>query len=117
VNTVDPPRRASFGLSILVALGWCAAALAAVVVGRSGVPAVPDQDCSAVFSCLTPFEEAEFFLMLFGVPLLLGVVVVTTVVTALLGRQVRTPILIGTLSALCGLVVVGVVVAAWRGGR
>ncbi len=88
MKTVDPPRRASFGLNVLVALGWFVAAFAAVVVGRSGVPAEPDQNCSAVFSCMTPVEEAEFFVLFYGGPVLLGLLLVTAVVTALLGRRV-----------------------------
>lgn len=117
MNTVDPPRRASFGLSLLVALGWCVVAFAGLIVGWSGEPAKPDQDCSLVFSCLTPVEEAEFYLMFFGPPVLLGVLAVTAGTTALLGRQITSPILIGTLSALGSLVVAAVIVVAWHGGR
>ena len=117
MNAVDPPRRASFGLSVLVALGWFVIAIAAVLAGRSGVPAAPTRDCSLVFSCLTPFEEAELFLMFTGVPIVLGVLVVTAVITALLGRRVSSPVLIGGLSALCSLLVAAGIVAVWHGGR
>jgi hypothetical protein len=117
MNAVDPPRRASFGLSVLVALGWFVAAFAALIVGRSAVPATPAQNCSLVFSCLTPIEEAEFYAMFYGLPILVGLIVVTTVVTALLGRRVPSPLLIGSLSALCSLVVVAGILAAGRGGQ
>ena len=117
MNAVDPPRRASFGLSVLVALGWFAVAIAAVLAGRSGVPAAPKQDCSLVFSCLTPVQEAELVLMFFGAPVVLGVLVVTAAITALLGRRMSSPVLIGALSALCSLVVVAGIVAVWHGGR
>jgi len=36
MDHVDAPRRASFGSSLLVALGWYATGIAAVVVGWSG---------------------------------------------------------------------------------
>lgn len=88
MKTVDPPRRAPFGLSVLVALGWFTVTVAAVVVAWSGTPDEPDQDCSLVLSCLTPVEEATFFVMFYGPPILLGMLVVTTVITALLGRRI-----------------------------
>jgi putative membrane protein len=47
---------------------------------------------------------------LFGRPVLVGSALITLVVAALLARPVRSPIVAGTVSALCGLVGVAVVV-------
>lgn len=116
MDDVDAPRRASFGLSLLVALGWYATVIAAVLVGWSGIPAAPNRDCSAVFSCLTPQEEIGLMVILGG-PILAGLLFSTLVVTGLLARRVPSSILTGTLSALGSVVVAAVAGAVWRGVR
>ena len=109
MDGVDAPRRASFGValrsSLLVALGWYVVVPAAVLVALSGIPtAPPHEDCSAFLSCLSPAEEFRLIAMFFALPVLAGVVVATVVVTALLARHVRSPVVTGTLSALFGAV-------------
>jgi hypothetical protein len=116
MDVVDAPRRASFGLSLLVALGWYATVISAVFVGRSGIPAAPRTDCSAMFSCLTPQEEIGL-LVLVGGPVLAGLLVCTLVVTGLLARLIPSPIVTGTLSVLGSVVVVAVIGAVWQGAR
>jgi hypothetical protein len=117
MERVDAPRRGSYGLSLLVALGWCVVVPAAVLVGLSGIPAAPQEDCSAIFSCLSPAEEAGLIMAFFGLPVLVGVVVATAVVAALLSRHVRSPVVTGTLSALCGVVGTAAVLAVWHGAQ
>jgi hypothetical protein len=116
MDDVDAPRRASFGLSLLVALGWYATVIAAVLVGRSGIPAAPKRDCSALFSCLTPQEEIALMVIV-GWPILAALLFITLVVTGLLARRVPSSILAGTLSALGSVVVVAVAGAVWQGVR
>lgn len=116
MDDVDAPRRASFGLSLLVALGWYATVLAAVFVGWSATPVTPNRDCSAAFSCLTPQEEIGLAMIL-GAPILVGLLFITLVVTGLLARRVPSSILTGTLSALGSVVVAVVVGAVWQGVR
>ncbi|WFE21965.1 hypothetical protein O7621_00830 [Solwaraspora sp. WMMD937] len=116
MDVVDAPRRAPYGRSLLVALGWYATVITAVVVGQSGIPAAPRTDCSVMFSCLTPQEEIGL-LLLVGSPVLLGLLVCTLVVTGLLARLIPSPIVVGTLSVLGSVAVVAVVVAVWQGAR
>ncbi|MFC8848556.1 MULTISPECIES: hypothetical protein [unclassified Micromonospora] len=116
MDDVAAPRRASFGLSLLVACGWYATVIAAVFVGWSGVPARPKRDCAEVFDCLTPQEEFGLA-MIFGAPILVGLLSTTAVVTGLLGRRIPSPILAGTLSVLVTVVVAAVAGAVWQGAR
>ncbi|GAA3776562.1 hypothetical protein GCM10022225_75650 [Plantactinospora mayteni] len=116
MDDVAAPRRASFGLSLLVALGWYTTVLAAVFVGHAGIPATPNRDCAAVFSCMTPQEELGLLVILGG-PILAGLLFSTLVVTGLLARRVPSSILTGTLSALGSVVVVAVAGAVWQGLR
>jgi len=116
MDELGASRWASFGLSLLVALGWYATVIAAVLVGRLGIPAAPDQDCSAVFSCLRPQEEIVLIVILGG-PILVGLLVSTLMVAGLLARLIRSPILIGTLATVGGVVVVAVAGAVWQGVR
>ncbi|GIF78220.1 hypothetical protein [Asanoa siamensis] len=109
-------RGASFGLGVLVALGWYATVVGAVVVGESGVPVAPDRDCSAMFSCLSP-AEGVVLLLIAGAPVLFGLLVGTVVLAALLARWIRSAILVGTLSAGGSLAIVALVGLAWRAGR
>ena len=113
MDDVDATDRASFGLSLLVALGWYATVAGAVVVGRSGIPPAPERDCSAFFSCLTPLEELALFAIV-GAPLVAGLLLCTAAVTALLTRRVASSILAGSLSSV---IVTAMFVAAWRGVR
>jgi hypothetical protein len=119
---VETPRRASNGeafvCSLLVALGWYVMVASAVYVGWSGIPTVPPEDCSAVFSCMSRAEEARLFMLVIAFPLLTGGVLVTVAVAAVLVRLVRSPAVTGTVSALGGAVgmVGAVVVIAARHG-
>jgi hypothetical protein len=114
MDDVDAPRRASFGLSVLVALGWYVTVIAAVFVGWSGIPDAPSRDCSGLFSCLTAQQEINLVLILGG-PILAGLLFSTLVVTGLLARRVPSSIVTGTLSALGSVVVVAVAGAVWQG--
>ncbi|MEV0721082.1 hypothetical protein [Asanoa sp. NPDC050611] len=109
-------RGASFGLSLLVALGWYATVIAAVVVGQSGIPAAPDRDCSAMFSCLAP-QDGIVLILIVAAPVLAVLALCTVVVAALLTRVSRSPILVGTLSTVGGIAVVAVVGTVWQGVR
>lgn len=113
---MDATRRASYGWSLLVAVGWYACLVTAVLVGRSGIPTRPDRDCSVMFSCLTPLEEAGVLLIL-GAPIAAGVLICTLVATGLLARLVPSPILAGTLSALVSTFLVAVAGLLWRGAQ
>src|SRR5947208_2705554 len=113
MDVVDAPRRASFGLSFLVALGWYSTVIAAVLVGWSGIPQAPQRDCSVMFSCLTPLQQIFLLMIAVGGPVLAGVLFSALVLTGLLARRVPSPILAGTLAALGSVVVVAVVGAVW----
>jgi hypothetical protein len=116
MDGVGESRRASFGLSLLVALGWYATVIAAVLVGRLGIPAAPDRDCSGFLSCPTPQEEIVI-LAIFGLPVLAGLVFSAVVVTGLLVRWIPSSILAGTLSALGSVAVVAVAIAVMHAVR
>ncbi|MEV4539203.1 hypothetical protein AB0J82_36070 [Asanoa sp. NPDC049518] len=109
-------RWTPFGLGVAVALGWYVTVVAAVFVGSSGIPAAPDRDCNVIFSCMAPHEELILILIV-GAPVLAGLLVCTLVVAGLLARVSRSSILIGTLSALGSLAVVGMVALVWQGAR
>jgi hypothetical protein len=117
MDKVDAPRGASFGLSLLVALGWYATLTAAVLVGWSGIPAAPDRDCSAAFSCLTRLQTVGLLAIALGGPVLMGLLSCTFVVTGLLARRLPSSILTGTLSVLGAVAIVAVVGAVWHGVR
>lgn len=86
MNDAEAPRRGSFGSSLLVAFGWYATLLAAIFVGRAGVPTNPNRDCSAAFDCLKPQEE---FLLaaIIGAPVLAAMLLTTLAITAPLARR------------------------------
>ena len=97
-------------------MGWYATVIAAVLVGWSGIPAAPNRDCSAIFSCLTPREEIVLILI-FTAPIVGVLLCCTVVVTGLLVRRFSSSILTGTLSALGSVGVLAVVGAVWQGLR
>ncbi|WP_431904996.1 hypothetical protein [Micromonospora carbonacea] len=116
MNDAEAPRRGSFGSSLLVAFGWYATVLAAIFVGRAGVPTNPNRDCSAAFDCLEPQEE---FLLaaIIGAPVLAAMLLTTLAITAPLARRVPSPALAGTLSVS---ITVGLAVVAggfWQAAR
>jgi len=113
MDDLAAPRRSSFGLSLLVALGWYATAVGAIVVGRSGVPAAPDRYCPGFFGCLTPLEQLALFAIV-GAPLIAGLLAYTAAATALLARWIPSPILAGSLSALSGVLAVAMATAVWN---
>jgi hypothetical protein len=119
MDGVDAPHRASFGLSLLVALGWYATVIAAIVVGWLGIPAAPNQDCSEAFSCLTPQENISLMLIfgIYNIPILGCLLFITAVVTGQLVRRVPSSILTGTLSALGSVGVMALADAVWQGVR
>lgn len=102
--------RGRYGRSLLVAVGWYATLTAAVVVGTLSVPGQPEQDCSAVFSCLSPTERL-LLAALWVVPALLGALIVTSIVNALVVRRITSAVLAGTLSVAI-TVPIGLAVAA-----
>ena len=116
MDGVNAPRLASFGLSLLVALGWYVTVTAAVFVGRWGIPAEPDRNCSVLFSCLTPQDEI-ILLVILGAPIFAGLLFSTLLVAGLLARWISSPIVAGTLSALVSVVAVAAAGILWHGAR
>ncbi|MER7458584.1 hypothetical protein [Micromonospora sp. NPDC126480] len=106
--------RGRYGRSLLVATGWYATVLAALTVGTLSVPQAPRTDCSAMFSCLSPAESLALAGVVWGLPALLALTVVTLVVNALVVRFVRSVVAAGTLAAAVA-VAVGAVAAAALG--
>ncbi|WP_189040706.1 hypothetical protein [Micromonospora sonchi] len=99
-----------------MALGWYATVIAAVLVGRAGIPVAPDRDCAAVFSCMTPGQEVILLMIIAG-PVLVALLIITLPVTALLARWVSSSIVTGTLAALGSVVAAAAVGMLWHGGR
>ncbi|WP_157408603.1 hypothetical protein [Actinoplanes sp. N902-109] len=101
-----PNRRAPYGLSVLVAVGWYATVLTAVVVGT--LQTSTERSCDDAPSwCFTP-EQGIGIGLVVASPFLLVLVLCTLPVAALCTRLVSSAPLAGTLSA----VVAGAVVAA-----
>ncbi|MET8349985.1 MULTISPECIES: hypothetical protein [unclassified Micromonospora] len=111
----DTGERKRYGPSMAVAFGWYATAIAAVVVGVNSVPSAPRRDCSAMFSCLSPMESLALAGLVWGGPVLVGLLIVTAVINALLVRRITSPVLAGTLSVAVSLAVCAVVAAAYLG--
>jgi hypothetical protein len=116
MDDVEPSRRASGGWSVLVALGWYATVVAAVLVGMSGVPAAPEQDCPMFLGCLTPLEGFVLVLIA-GAPVVLGLLLVTVGIAGVLARRVPSAILAGTLAAPGSVAVVAAAAAVWSAVR
>ncbi|WBB66642.1 hypothetical protein [Micromonospora sp. WMMD812] len=108
--------RGRYGQSLAVATGWYATAVAALAVGTLSVPNAPPQDCSAIFSCLSPGETLAVVALVWGAPVFVALMIVTAVVTALVARRVASAIVAGTLSAAVAVAVCAVAAAA-IGGR
>ncbi|MCF0097030.1 hypothetical protein [Micromonospora sp. MH99] len=104
--------RGRYGRSMAVAAGWYVTAIAAMAVGTTSVPSAPHDDCAAWFSCLSPGESLVFVGLVWGTPVLLGLLVVTALVTALVVRLVPSAVLAGTTAAALS---VGVCAAAYLG--
>ncbi|MGK5742581.1 hypothetical protein [Micromonospora sp. URMC 103] len=109
--------RGRYGRSLSVALGWYATLVAAVVVGTLSVPSEPPQDCSAMFSCLSPAESLALAGLVWGAPALIGALVVTAVVNALLVRRISSAVLAGTASVAVTVALAAVAAGAYLGGR
>ncbi|SIN18334.1 hypothetical protein [Micromonospora cremea] len=107
--------RERYGRSMAVAFGWYATAIAAVVVGTTSVPSAPRQDCSAMFSCLSPLESLALAGLVWGGPVLVGLLIVTAVVNALVVHRITSAVLAGTLSVAVSGAVCAVVAAAYLG--
>ncbi|MFF0229461.1 hypothetical protein [Micromonospora sp. NPDC005254] len=101
--------RGRYGRSMAVASGWYVTAIAAMAVGTTSVP---HDDCAAWFSCLSPGESLVFVALVWGTPVLLGLLVVTALVTALVVRLVPSAVLAGTTAAVLS---VGVCAAVYLG--
>ena len=99
-----------------MALGWYATVIAAILVGRAGIPVAPDRDCSAVFSCMTPGQEVILLMIIAG-PVVVALLIITLPVTALLARWIPSSIVTGTLSALGSVVAAATVGMLWHRGR
>jgi len=104
---------------VLVAVGWYATVAGGLVVGTLGVPTQTSeqQECSAMFSCLSPGEGLLLFGILFGLPILTGLVIAAAAVTVPIARRIGSPILAGTLSAASSAAVVGALGAMYLGAR
>ncbi|MCO1598059.1 hypothetical protein M8C17_23190 [Micromonospora sp. RHAY321] len=111
----DTGARGRYGRSMAVAFGWYATVIAAVVVGTTSVPSAPREDCSAMFSCLSPLESLALAGLFWGAPVLLGLLIVTAVVNALAVRRITSAVLAGTLSVAVSAAVGTVVAGAYLG--
>ncbi|MEU7923087.1 hypothetical protein ACGFIP_23370 [Micromonospora zamorensis] len=103
--------RGRYGRSVAVASGWYVTVGAAVAVGLASVPSPPPTDCSAWFSCLSPGESLALVMLVWGGPVLAGLLVVTALVAALVVRLVPSAVLAGTLSALITVTICAAVYA------
>jgi hypothetical protein len=112
-----PSAIASYARSLLVAVGWYATIVAAVVVGALSVPAAPARACSPGFGCLPPGEGLFLVGVVFGVPVLAGLLITTSLVNVLVVRLARSAILAGTLSAVASVGVAGALTAIYLGTR
>jgi hypothetical protein len=100
-------RRAPYGLSVLVALGWYAVVLAAVIVGEFQVAG--EHSCVNASSwCFTPGQGMAIGLVLAS-PFLLGMVVGAFLLAIPIARLVPSAPLAGTLSALAAALLVTLV--------
>ncbi|MEV4821136.1 hypothetical protein [Micromonospora sp. NPDC049274] len=104
--------RGRYGRSMAVASGWYVTATAAMAVGTTSVPSAPRDDCGAWFSCLSPGESLVFVGLVWGAPVLLGLLGVTALVAALVVRVIPSAVLAGTTSAALS---VGLCAAAYLG--
>ncbi len=100
-----------------MAFGWYSTLLGGVVVGTLSVPAAPKRDCTAIFSCVSPFQGLIIAGIFFGAPVFVGLLISTLLITGPIARRVRSAILAGTLSAVASLCVVGAVAAAYLARR
>jgi hypothetical protein len=115
-DVVSRPR-ASFGSSVLVALGWYATVLAAVFVALDGIPEAPRTDCATFAGCMTPMQATGLALAVVGLPVLIVVVAVTLAVTAGTVRLTGSSIVAGTLAAAGSAVVAAGIGAAFLAAR
>ncbi|GAB3954430.1 hypothetical protein GCM10027614_61510 [Micromonospora vulcania] len=98
-----------------VAFGWYATVVAALAVGTLSVPSAPQDDCTAMFSCLSPLEKLLLVGLFGGAPVLVGLLIVTAAVTALLVRRISSVVLSGTLSAVVSGVACALVAGVYLG--
>lgn len=112
-------RRASYGLSLLVALGWYVTVIAAIVVGELSIPERPRpaDGCSMPFACMSRAEGLQFMAVVLGVPILGGLLIVSLLMIALVARKVASPIVAGTVCAAASVAVVMAAIAAYGGLR
>lgn len=94
--------RASYGASLLVAVGWFVTVLVALYVGDTSVPRDPRRECPYFGSCVDTADLVPIVAVTLGPPLLLVLAAVTKLVT----RLPMSPAAAGTLSALASAVVV-----------
>lgn len=114
VNVVVSSSRASYGRSVLVAVGWYATVAGAVLVGWADLPVPPNRDCSQMFSCMTPLQTVVLFAIVLGAPVFGVLLAMTLLIAAPLARRVASSVLAGTLPALASTVLAGVTGAAWQ---
>ncbi|MDG4762250.1 hypothetical protein [Micromonospora sp. WMMD710] len=96
--------RGRYGRSMAVAAGWYVTVIAAVAVGTTSVPSASQTDCSAWFSCLSPAESLALVGLVWGGPVLVGLLIVTALVSALVVRLIPSAVLAGTASAAVSIV-------------
>jgi len=100
-------RRAPYGLSVLVALGWYATVLAAVIVGELQVAG--GRSCENASSwCFTPGQGIVIGLVLAS-PFLLGLLVGALLLAVPIVRLMPSAPLAGTLTAAAAALLVAVV--------
>jgi hypothetical protein len=108
-------RRADYGLSFLVALGFYASVVGAFVVGAVSLPVAPQSEDCAGF-CFSPALTMVVFLV-FAVPYAIGLLLLTLVILVPVVRLTRSPLLAGAVSGGAGLAITGMVVLSIVGSR
>lgn len=117
MTDVGTRPRASFGSSLLVALGWYATVIAAAITAADGIPEAPRNDCGTFAACLSPMAATGLALAVVGVPVLGLLVVATLAVTAFTTRLTGSSIVAGTLAAVGGVVLAAAIGGAWLAVR
>jgi hypothetical protein len=107
-------RWASYGWTVLVAIGWYVTVLAALVLGKAQVPG---HGCAnAPGLCFEPLAGLIMLLVLAS-PFLLGMLVCALVLAIPINDMTSSPPLAGTLSAVSGILLAAAIAALILGVR
>ncbi|HEU4422619.1 MAG TPA: hypothetical protein VFR67_08765 [Pilimelia sp.] len=106
---------ARYGRSLLVAFGWYVTLVVATAVGMLSVPSAPQDDCSAMFACMSPVAGLVLVGIVYGAPVLTVLLVMTALLAGVSARSIRSAVLAGSLSAVAGIALTGGVVIAYVG--